>query len=385
MIPLPLITAGISAVGGLISNRQNNKAAAATNAMSIKQANKFFNQTRAADRKTQIYERGLTSEANAFTKAQAASQKRMVEIARKDNRDQFRASQQFAESQAEFAREQWEYSKQDQVTETDMVNRNYGAIDVKKLHADAERSGFNPMTLLATGAYGISRSTQKGTVTNSGGSQPVGSVAGPSGGGGVVGGGGGGLIGGATGGGSAQGSLPVLASPQVNNVLGDAVGTYFNALASAPDPEREVLEKNLMRAELQKMQEPSRAYQDANMGYSIPHVVQTSGIDPANVSGSGRTPSTGSDPTLFQRGDGFTSGAMPGEAPEAEVDLWNWARNGKLFPNLWDITKLNVPSGVIVDIPQKVEEYTERRDARRRELYESRSRDPFQSPAMRMY
>jgi hypothetical protein len=59
----------------------------------------------------------------------------------------------------------------------------------------------------------------------------------------------------------------------------NAGDTIYSALANAPDPEREMLEKQLLAEELNQMQQKNAVVMDRNFGYSIPHVTQTSGVE----------------------------------------------------------------------------------------------------------
>lgn len=315
MIPIPLIAAGATLIGGAMTNRANTRSAERINAQSIQQAYDFNKQNVRIARDNEMFGRRQTGIANNMA------------------RNQFRSQSMFAKSQAQFAREQWEYSKRDQVTESE------GAIDYERLRADAKAGGFNPMTLLATGAYGTSKTTA------SGGSTPVGSVSGP---------GGTGVSGGATGfaGGSTSG--PPLAVPQASNPLGDAA-SVFSQFTQQPDPEREALEKALMAEELNQMKTKAAPVFKRDMGYSIPSVTQTSGRDPANVStngpAGGGSQNTGvspagsempyfDEPTTYMDDTGIPR-ANPENPRELEADAWDWALDGTLMDNFKEIYKRN--------------------------------------------
>jgi hypothetical protein len=78
-------------------------------------------------------------------------------------------------------------------------------------------------------------------------------------------------------------------APQVNPVFGmaeaiDNIGvTVFNALASQPDPEREMLEKALLREQLIESQKRNEAPFLQNFGYTIPTAENVTGNDYGNA------------------------------------------------------------------------------------------------------
>lgn len=86
--------------------------------------------------------------------------------------------------------------------------------------------------------------------------------------------------------GMTQPTTPALSSGAfMGQALQDAGATLFNSAMNQPDPERDALEKALMRQELATMQAQQKAATDTmRFGYAVPVANNYSGIDRVNSS-----------------------------------------------------------------------------------------------------
>lgn len=133
----------------------------------------------------------------------------------------------------------------------DRTQTTRSEVDYVKMRKSAEAAGFNPLTALQNGgSAGFSTSTT---------------------------------------------TVPGLSSAEaLANAVGGGVETYFNTKAQERDVERDLLEMEVMRAELADMQENNRVVTDRDFGYSIPNATNITGVTSAPsapaLSGSGTWP-----------------------------------------------------------------------------------------------
>lgn len=200
-----------------------------------------------------------------------------------NNRSQRRAHKKNQKATEKFNREQREYQAQrDAVADAQyersfafnekQADRSYelakrpvtthNEIDLVKLREESEAAGLNFITAVRSG---LGASFGATTTTGGGALSPIGAPS-P----GVGGGGGGGL------------APPPLLNPMASP-LAAAINTGFNAWANQPDPEREALEKDLLRAQVEESQSAARRLSAPNFGYSIPTAVNTTGIHHGQV------------------------------------------------------------------------------------------------------
>jgi hypothetical protein len=178
-----------------------------------------------------------------------------------DKRDQqrYKTSLKMTKSEQRFARKSYRqqvaFARKQYRNSRKPVSASY----LKRLGDNAEAAGINRFAAMM-GATGIA--TPNGAA-----------VASP-------------FIPSSTGGGAYQppvaGAAPPLMSAPYqapDTALSDTVSTAFQIMADQPDPEREALEKAVLAQELQNLQNQNKDLRPRHFGYSIPQVVNQTGID----------------------------------------------------------------------------------------------------------
>jgi hypothetical protein len=167
------------------------------------------------------------------------------------------------------------------------------------IRKQAERAGFNPLTAL--------RATGGGTVGYTGGQAPqLGSNA------------------------------------FIGDAIGNVIATAFNRPQIMADAAAEEIKLQTMKEELAALQRANAAPAGQSFGYSIPQVVDSVGNETVSGPTLGRpgTHGASANPTLNMRTDGLT-GVNNEDPVEVDGDLWAWAREGSLLPNVWEVYKRN--------------------------------------------
>lgn len=160
--------------------------------------------------------------------------------------------------------------------------------------------------------------------------------------------------------GSSSFGAPELTLPErLSSAMADLSGALSDIKDRKAKEAYDALRMQQMRVEIDQVQKANnRKLRPVDQGYSVPNAITTTKQThqkPMVVKPKSRLsfPSHIGDtqillngspfekaPVLVGRDDGLT-GANPDAPPTPEEDLWGWARDGTLAPNLWEMYKRN--------------------------------------------